>query len=332
MKELAVIILDWNGADDTIECLDCLKTYDEYDVFLVDNGSQAENVVKVKRYIQDSEYSTRCSIHERVLKRDNINKLNYILLDENIGFACGNNYVVKQIIDDYEYILCLNNDTIVPPGSIRHMLITAKEHGNVALTCEIRKYYEKDKLWNAGGRFTFYGDRKYYSDRYIQRIKESGKDYIDAQFITGCAMLIKGDYVRQNGLFSELFFHGEEDFNFCYKLKNNPGSIGVDLAALIYHKVGRTIKRENDLNRMNNRKVVHYLNRVIDFKHMYSRPLWKIWRCMYLSLLLMHFSIEVKSLKMAGKLVERIKNLSDSANDVKKDLFVEIMAGNWMKG
>ena len=329
MKELAIIILDWNGAEDTIECLDCLEEEKDYDIFLVDNGSQKQNVDKIKKYIVDSKYGSKSSYHYNTIEMYDIKPLNYVVLNDNIGFARGNNFVAERIADNYEYLLCLNNDTYIPKGTIQHMLMTAKLHENVALTCEIRKYYEKDKLWNAGGRFTFYGDRKYFSDKYINKQKNKGKNYINAQFITGCALLVRGSYIKTNGLFSDRFFHGEEDFNFCYKLKGMPGSIGVDLGVLLYHKVGRTIKRENDLNKEYNRAIIHYLNRVIDYKHFFTHIKWVLWRKFYLSLLFIHFIIDYKRIKISHRMIKRIRDLSDLYDNVQKRVFLEVMAYNW---
>ena len=46
-------------------------------------------------------------------------------------------------------------------------------------------------------------------------------DIIDAEFITGCALFIRSSVIEKYGTLSDDFFHGEEDFNFCWRMKKN---------------------------------------------------------------------------------------------------------------
>ena len=280
-KELAIIILDWNGASDTIECLKCLNNKELYDIYLLDNGSERENVKIVSEFLDKNSYDVQ--IISDIYEATGESFITYIQSPENMGFAKGNNYIAKKIIERYKYILLLNNDTEIPKDTIEHMLSTAKKMDTVALTCDIRLFSDKRTLWNAGGFFTVIGERKYYSQKKIDKLKKKGILYIDAQFITGCALLINSKYVLENGLFTEKFFHGEEDFNFCYNLWKNRKKVGVDLGVKIYHKVGQSLGRVKK-ERSYGATLVNYTNRVIDFKFLYSKMHWIIWKEMYLGL------------------------------------------------
>ena len=323
MKDLAIIMLDWNGAEDTIECLESIKNYSLYDIYLLDNGSKFENSKILIDFLSDSQFIDMvemCSV-------DNIpvtdKPIVYVHSDYNYGFAGGNNLIAKKICDRYRYILLLNNDTVVPQGTIESMLKTAIDKKTIALTCDIRFFYKKDELWNAGGYFTILGERKYYSQKRIDRLKNDGVSFIDAPFITGCAMLIISDYISKNGLFTDKFFHGEEDFNFCYKLKQKNLRTGVDISVLLYHKVGRTINK--DPGRMINSMVVHYTNRVIDFKEFYSKPRWSIWKRMYILLAFVKRCVSGMRIKDAFRLCRKIKYYSNTYQNVDKTVFEKIM-------
>ncbi|MCR5609777.1 MAG: glycosyltransferase family 2 protein [Lachnospiraceae bacterium] len=329
MKELAVIILDWNGAEDTIECLKTLNNRLLYDIYLLDNGSKAENNMKISDFLSNSDYKGNWLETKLDLLEPGKNELTYIHSEKNLGFAVGNNVVADRICNSCKYILLLNNDTEVPEGTIESMIRTAKEKKTVALTCDIRIYDRKDELWNAGGYFTILGERKYYSQKKINKLKEKKVTFLEAQYITGCALLIDSSYIRENGLFTDKFFHGEEDFNFCYKLYKNKALAGVDLSVTLYHKVGRSIKRHVGKETYYNSLVVNYSNRVIDFKEFYGTLRWKVWRIIYLTLLL--FLRILKGMKplVALELCKRIYKISNKNDNLRKKLFDEIMSMEW---
>lgn len=57
MRDIAVIILNWNGEEDTIECLESLDSQSIYDIFLLDNGSRDKSIEAIRIYLEKSKYS-----------------------------------------------------------------------------------------------------------------------------------------------------------------------------------------------------------------------------------------------------------------------------------
>ena len=329
MKELAIVILDWNGAEDTIECLESLVD-EGYHIYLLDNGSRKENVDRVIGYLKNSKYNSRYIFSDKVqLIEAEEKSLSYIANKENLGFALGNNYIVDAIVGEYEYVLLLNNDTVVPKGTIAHMLKCIRVHQVKALTCDIRSYYNRNMLWNAGGRFTVLGERKYYKQKKIDKLKRKGQDFLKAEFITGCALLILGEYIREYGLFTDKFFHGEEDFNFCYQMKKRGYEPGVDLEVVLYHKVGKAIGRRTSQDKENNKMVVHYSNRIIGFRMLYPYAYWKIWRIVYLATVFMLRIKDGMKIRISFELVRRIERFTKNNEQLKKTEFDRIMEAKW---
>lgn len=328
-KALAIIILNWNGADDTIECLSTIDNYSLYDVYVVNNGSSKVDAMKL---IGEINRKNNSQIVDDIASADIDNKnitLYLINLNENMGFARGNNYVANAIKGYYSYLLLLNNDTFVPEGTIEHMLKTAYKKRTVALTCDIRNYYDKSKLWNAGGKFTIYGDRKYYSQKRIDRLIKKRIEYIDAEFITGCALMVDSAFVMQYGLFTDLFFHGEEDFNLCIRLKNMGKKVGVDLAVTLYHKVGQTIGRATATRNEYNKMLLHVVNRIVDYKTLYGYNKWKVWRILYLFLVFIKRLISGMKISDSYRLIKYSFLISSKYDNVKKNVFDKIMHNDW---
>lgn len=281
MRNLAIIILNWNGEDDTIECLKSIKgscINVPYSIFVYDNSSEMTSYNKLEMFIKNMNNSL---IIEQHLFSDKSSMLDYDIVlvrgNSNIGFARANNIVMKRVQNEYNYFFLLNNDTIVTHNCINEMFNYLKDNDmSVAVTCRINYFEPKDKLWNAGGKFTWYGDRKYFSEKYIK-----GKQVIKCDFITGCALMIKSDYMKKVDYFSEKFFFGEEDFNLCKKFKKEKYGVYVMLNILIYHKVNSSIDKLS--TGYKNKIIVHYLNRIIDQRDlMDNKIIWIIWRRLYI--------------------------------------------------
>lgn len=327
MKNIALIILNWNGTDDTIECLESLEWCELYDIFVLDNGSKDEERQKLLDYAQSGKYNKDFIVNKTITGAlEEIGTLKIITLENNLGFAGGNNYIAEAVCHDYEFIMLLNNDTEVTDGAIENMLACIRSNSYIAISCDIRNYYKKNTLWNAGGKFTFYGDRKYYSQKKIDDLKKKKITNIQVDFITGCAMLIDASYVIEHGLFTRRFFHGEEDFNFCLKAKKRHGRIGVDLEAVIYHKIGRTLKHNSsDEQRVFNAMVLHYSNRIIDYKEFYPKVIWMLWREFYLLLIFIKRMVEERKIKKIFLLLKQVKKITSCNNEIDKRTFDEIM-------
>jgi len=321
MKTLAIVILDWNGANDTIECLDSLNNFSLYDIYLLDNGSRSENRKILNDYFQNR-FSNFSVFYDDSFACNN-SSVNYIVSNKNLGFAVGNNYVANFIAFKYEYVLLLNNDTVVLQGTIEHMVETIEKRQITAVTCDIRSYYDRNQLWNAGGYFTFYGDRRYYSQSKIDELIERKVEFIPAEFITGCALMITTQYIVKNGLFTDKFFHGEDDFNLCYRIKKSGYKIGVDLAVKLYHKVGQSIKKQG--YKELNKDIVHYVNRTIDLKEFYSQLRWIIWEKVYLSMVFVRRYMTGMSLRDTFMLIRTVDYVASRYDNVRKELFDKIM-------
>lgn len=222
-----IIILNWNGWEDTIDCLKSLKqiTDTEYFIVLVDNGSNNNSVEKIEEYLREYEIDNYRSFCEDEFANGQVNldkisnkEILFYRLNENYGFAKGNNKgleVAKKVAADY-YLL-LNNDTEVMPDFLNRLndFITSNPAYSV-LTPKINLYFQQERIWNCGGSLNW-GFRKYYYGGQLEKsIKE--KEYIDITFVTGCALFFKSELLTGN-LFTERFFHGEEDFDFSYRMK-----------------------------------------------------------------------------------------------------------------
>ena len=272
-----IIILNWNGASDTIECLTSLyNAKGEHFIVVVDNGSSDDSVERIISYLSNSNIKYR--VRERGEKLgDAPDAFECIVFKTlaNFGFAKGNNealrFLAPHTADSY---ILLNNDTLVEEDFLTELQNFASTHPEYKALTPIICYESKRSLiWNCGGRQKA-GFRKYYYARQnISEIRET--KHIDISFVTGCALFFRPDILlNDGGIFTEKFFFGEEDFNFCIKMNKLGNKMACVLTSKIYHKVSSSTTNNDPIGKT----YIYYLNRYIDIKQNYSTPFYFLWK------------------------------------------------------
>lgn len=336
MKKTAIIMLNWNGLDDTVAALNSIKEFAvKEDIYLVDNASKDNEydlLINRARQIFGEEKVLTYNLEELEKYREIVafsdeERICIIQSENNLGFAGANNFVSSLICHHYETITLLNNDVELTGDVFDSMYKVMKAENCTAITCDIRYYFDKKTLWNAGGSFRWYGDRKYFSQNEIDKLKAKGISFIFADFVTGCCLMIDSSYIKDNGLFTDKFFHGEEDFNFCKRLKNKGLKCGVVLDAIIYHKVGRSLNFSKNDKRNLNKIVVHYTNRIIDMKSFYGKVRWNLWYRFYIFMFSIKAILRKQSLSEVAYIAKQTKKYANK-NDVKAETYQEIMNDN----
>jgi GT2 family glycosyltransferase len=228
LPRVAIIILNWNGTNDTSECLDSLKkiTYSNFDVILVDNGSADGS----QKYFKEK-YPWITIIEN----------------DKNLGFTGGNNIGIKASLQrNADYVLLLNNDTIVDSAFLDELVNAGESRKDVGILNPKIYYYDlPDMLWYAGGEISlFRGLSKHYG---FQEIDKGQYDQSrEVNFITGCAFFIKREVIEKIGLLDDYFFCYAEDADWSLRaLKAGYQGLYVPTSR-IWHKIGVATKIKGD--------------------------------------------------------------------------------------
>ena len=115
--KISIVILNWNGFADTIDCLISLSkcTYSNFDVILIDNNSNDESVSIIKKWLTETRFQN----------------LIFIENEENYGFAKGNNIGIDIALkNNSDFILLLNNDTVVESDFLIELLNFYNQNNN----------------------------------------------------------------------------------------------------------------------------------------------------------------------------------------------------------
>ena len=307
-----IVILNWNGWEDTIECLETVLAldYPNVRVVLVDNGSENDSVDRIGEWAtgripvdspflgntQRSAPTPIFSYSRREAEQGGVAEFEHaidmlpsggrvvlIRNGENLGFAGGSNVGIRYALAaGADHIWLLNNDTAVLPDTLRRLMDFMEAHpGYNVATGQIRYYHRPDVIWNCGGMLTWYGMRKYdYVGAPVSSAPQAGFKRIT--YVTGCAALYRASFLQRFGILSERFFFGEEDFEMALRTRRLGCNVQACVYdAILYHKVGASIGKASRGPSLG-KPYVHYLNRFIDLKHHWPRPVWQVWRVLYL--------------------------------------------------
>ncbi|CAB50099.1 glycosyltransferase family 2 protein [Pyrococcus abyssi] len=266
---VSIIILNWNGWKDTIECLESLYriTYPNYDVIVVDNGSRDDSVQKIKEYAEGKirvnskffDYNPNnkpikvFEINESEARQGEFNKLVYEKFDpnrrmiliknnNNYGYAGGNNVGIKFALSvlDPGYVLLLNNDTVVDPNFLTELVKVAESDEKIGIVGPKIYYYDykgrSDVISFAGEELILWkGTAVRYGEREVDRGQWDKLRVVDK--IEGSCMLIKGKVLERIGLFDEKFFCYWEETDLCFRAKRKGYTLVYVPKAKIWHKI-----------------------------------------------------------------------------------------------
>ncbi|HHD2736346.1 TPA: glycosyltransferase family 2 protein [Clostridium perfringens] len=223
-----IILLNYNGANDTIECINSIENikYKNYKIIIVDNNSTDNSLEILMKYIG--------------------NKHKIISSNKNNGFSFGNNIGIKEAINQgADYVLLLNNDTLVEKDFLNHLVSSIKENVGIAIG---KIYYEKDRkrLWYDGGSINKkIGKVIHYNYNCIDKNYNYSEKKVS--FATGCCMLIPISIFSSVGLLDESYFLYYEDADYSSKVSAAGYDIVYNPKSIIYHKVSATTGKKSSL-------------------------------------------------------------------------------------
>lgn len=126
-NKVGIIVLDYNNALATINCIKSVLKYSAKDVFqlvIIDNRSSDENINLMKEFLNSLPFKISFLNQSNYREINNRSEINYILLDHNLGYAKGNNIGVDFFASDAKinFLLIINNDIIFTENIIPTLL------------------------------------------------------------------------------------------------------------------------------------------------------------------------------------------------------------------
>jgi len=218
---VVVVILNWNGKRDTLECLSSVRAmnYPSFEIVVVDNGSTDDSVAAIKAHFAG---------------------ISVIETGVNLGYAGGNNVGMRYAIElGADYVLLLNNDTVVDSSLLAALTHAAKRIGHDAILApEIYFHSEPDRIWYAGGQIVAKTASTYHEGyRSVATATTLRPDVVETGYASGCAFFISTTLLSRVGLFDERFFLLYEETDLCSRARKLGVKSYVVPDAKVWHKV-----------------------------------------------------------------------------------------------
>ncbi len=214
------IILNFNGKKLLLETLASVKqiAYPNFRIIVVDNGSTDGSLTAV-----------RAQYPEAILIEN----------EKNLGFGEGNNVGMRYALQHgAEWVLLLNNDLAVAPDLLTHMMNVATSDAKIGIVGPKIYYHDQpEMIWFAGARINYWAGLT--AHRGIREIDRGQYDRVeDADYITGCTMLIRREVLERLGRFDPIYFPAySEDADLCVRAQRAGYRLVYVPQAKVWHKV-----------------------------------------------------------------------------------------------
>lgn len=217
--KVIVIVLNWNGKADTIECVRSLSKlhYHNFETVVVDNGSTDGSVPAIRLACPNIEL---------------------VETGRNLGYAGGNNVGIRWALErGTEYVLVINNDTMVNSGLLNGFIRAAELAPEAGIYgAKIFQEDAPDRLWFAGGEWCpDQLDFKHIGGDQPDSPEFDG--YRQWDYITGCVLFVDARVFAQVGLFDESFYLTYEETDWCYRARQKGFRCLFVPQAKVWHKV-----------------------------------------------------------------------------------------------
>lgn len=260
-----IVILNYNGWRDTIECLESVfrNSYENYQVVVLDNNSIDNSMNLIKMWAEGRlDLWATCDNGLKELSFPPVPKsIPYVYFDknefqklegdefipdnipliliqtgDNLGFAGGNNIALKMILSKNKegYIWLLNPDMVIEKETLNKLAEFAVNHKNSIIGCHVKDYSDPSKTHYLGGaKFNQYTG----TISFINSPQELNK----LDYISGGSLFTHIDSFIEIGLLPEDYFLYWEDNDWCAQAKLKGLKINVCLEAVCYTKTSTSI-------------------------------------------------------------------------------------------
>jgi GT2 family glycosyltransferase len=223
-----VLVLNWNGQTDTIECLESASKieYSNYQTIVIDNGSIDDSVPIFK---------------------EKFPKIKLLETGENLGFSGGNNVGIEYALSHgADYIFLLNNDTIVDPQVLSTLVEASRQNSKAGvLGSKIYFYKQPSKVWFGGGKWSVDEGKFDHIDHGKIDDLDCKSPVQETDFVCGCAFFMKSEAIQKIGVLEDKFFLMWEECDWCYRAKRAGYTCLLVSTSKVWHKISASFNGGN---------------------------------------------------------------------------------------
>jgi GT2 family glycosyltransferase len=215
---VAIVVLDYNGLDDTVRCFSSLREvcYSALSLILVNNGSK---------------------IDPEPQARGLCGRLTAINTGANLGYAGGNNVGIKRALEQgAEFVLILNNDTTVDPSIVSALIDAFASDPALGIVGPVINFLDEPATVRTDGVRFNTGPCTEFFQRLPIPLRPGVRTPVPVDIVNGCCMMVKAEVFRSVGLFDERLFIVHEESDLCLRAQRSGFICAVLGETLVWHK------------------------------------------------------------------------------------------------
>lgn len=270
LPPVAILILNWNGWPDTLECLESVLRldYPDFQVIVCDNGSTDGSVdhlldwaagrLDVVPQRSEMELHVRPPVKKpvavRVLDRAEAEcgaksasetvSITLISNGANLGFAAGNNVGLRYALArGFGFVWLLNADTVVPPGALRPMVTRMNDDPAIGMCGSMLCYYDAPEVIEEAGGCVYYPflgmARRLKKDQPVDQAADWRQVERRLGYVSGASCLVRGSFIREIGPMAEDYFLYGEEIDWATRAKGRY-RLAFAPESIVFHKKGRS--------------------------------------------------------------------------------------------
>lgn len=300
VKRVYIIIVNWNGGHDTVECLESLLrlSYPSTTLVVCDNGSSDDSLEVIKGW---AESQSLCYKEFSSAEVADVSKMNAVFplviirSPVNLGFAGGNNVGIRYALarGDCAYLWLLNNDTVVDTDALARLVERIEQQASVGMCgSTVRLFHDPEKIQALGGGYYCHwlGLPWHYGlFTWRGRKIDSGRAEKWINYIEGASILVTRQFIEDIGLMCEDYFLYFEEADWAIRAKGRY-NLAYAPESIVYHKVGGSIgTSSNPAKKSYTCDYFNIRNRIVFTRKFYPKALPIIYLVLIGSLLLRLF-------------------------------------------
>lgn len=213
---VAIVVLNWNNAQDTLTCLTSLAylDYSNYRALVVDNGSTDDSIERIKAEFPN---------------------IPILEIGANLGYTGGNNAGIRwALANGASWVFLLNNDTILATDALSQMIAVGQTDPMIGiLGPTIYHAATPNVIQSAGGLLDARWRARHRGQNQLDQGQFSQPTPVD--WVSGCALLVRRKMIKQIGLLDEHFFAYQEELEWCIRARRAQWRIMHVPGAHVWH-------------------------------------------------------------------------------------------------
>lgn len=227
LNKPAIIILNWNGADDALECAESLLAQSlQPKLIIIDNHSHDDSVERFRKYINAHPKATITLLENK----------------RNLGFAGGINTGLRYAKDHhFEYVGVLNPDAIADKHWLKSLYTELTSHPGAGIATGLLLRRDGNTIDTSGDFYTTWGlpGPRNRDEPTVNAPNQPGEIF----GATGGGALYRTAMLNDIGLFDEDFFMYYEDVDLSFRAQLAGWKVRYTPKAIAYHKVGASSQK-----------------------------------------------------------------------------------------